>query len=390
MPHEVVMPREVILPHDNVCLRAAFETPRVALQTCECVADSSPDSGVRQRSSAFRVVSVVLPAYNEVAILRTLTERLVEVLCSSGYRFEIIFVNDGSEDGTAELLDAMASGDVRIKVVHLSRNFGHQSALLAGLQLAVGDAVIVMDSDMQDEPSAIPRLLAQWEAGYDVVYAIRSSREENVVKRAMFRAFYRVLRLVSQTPIPVDAGNFGLIDRRVAMYVASMPERGRFFAGLRRWVGFKQSGINVARNSRHDRNPRVSFWGLVSLAKTAIFSFSNLPLLAFYGIAVASSCLCFGLSLFVLYHKLVSELAIPGWASGMIAASFFGTLNALGVAVLGEYVVAIYEQVRARPQFIVERSVNFNAKSTDQRPGFGVVSLDDAEFHPEKTKEVMR
>ncbi len=315
------------------------------------------------------LVSVVLPTFNEIAILKTLSDSLAGVLHSSGYRFEIIFVNDGSSDGSAELLDAIAAHDLRVKVIHLSRNFGHQPALLAGLQAACGDAVIVMDSDMQDDPSAIPRFLEQWEAGYDVVYAIRSSRTENLVKRTLFRAFYRILRAISQTPIPVDAGSFGLIDRRVAVQVASMPERGRFYAGLRRWVGFKQIGIDIPRKSRHDKTPRVSFWGLVHLAKTAVFSFSNFPLMAFYGIAVASCSLCAGLSLFALYHNYASGMAVPGWTSAMIAASFFGTLNALGVAVLGEYVVAIYEQVQSRPQYIVERSVNMTAAVASQIHG---------------------
>jgi dolichol-phosphate mannosyltransferase len=187
---------------------------------------------------------------------------------------------------------------------------------------------------------------------------------------------------MSQTPIPADAGNFGLIDRRVAIQVSSLPEHSRFYPGLRRWVGFRQTGVPVARNARHDKTPRVSFWGLVRLAKTAIFSFSDLPLLAFYAIAVASCCVCFVLSAFVLYHKVVTGLAIPGWTSGIIAASFFGTLNALGVAVLGEYVIGIYEQVRARPQYIVERSVNFKESNRLDSPNRTATNpTSDEDFH---------
>jgi polyisoprenyl-phosphate glycosyltransferase len=314
-----------------------------------------------------KLVSVVLPAFNEVQILRTLVDALVAVLQSTEYRYEIIFINDGSSDGSSRVLDELAKDNSRIKVLHLSRNFGHQQALLAGLRVACGDAVIVMDSDMQDDPAAIPKLLAEWEAGYEVVYAVRSSRKEHFVKQGLFRCFYRILRALSQTPIPLDAGNFGLIDRRVAAHVASLPERGRFYAGLRGWVGFRQTGVPVARNARHDQTPRVSIWGLIRLAKTAIFSFSNLPLIAFYGIAAASCCVCCGLMLFVLFHKLVSGLAIPGWTSGIIAASFFGTLNALGVAVLGEYVVAIYEEARCRPLYIIDRTVNLNTATSVAR-----------------------
>lgn len=304
------------------------------------------------------LISVVLPTFNEYAVLQRLTESLLRVLCHIGHNFEIIYINDGSSDGSDELLDAIAARDSRIKILHLSRNFGHQAALLAGLRASTGDAVIIMDSDMQDDPGSIPDMIAQWELGYDVVYAVRRARKEGLIKRALFYAFYRILRLVSNTAIPVDAGNFGLIDRRVARQVAKMPERARFFAGLRSWVGYRQIGIAVTRNARHDERPRVSFIGLIRLAKTAIFSFSTAPLIAFYSIAAASCCVCIGISGFALYHKAVTGLAVPGWTSEVIAASFFGMLNALGVAVLGEYVVAIFEQVRERPEYIIERSVN--------------------------------
>jgi dolichol-phosphate mannosyltransferase len=270
----------------------------------------------------------------------------------------LIFVNDGSSDGSGPILDALAARPC-VRVLHLSRNFGQQAAVHAGLLHAAGDAIIVMDSDLQDDPETILSFLEKWEAGYDVVYAVRFHRKENAVKRSLFFAFYRMLHLISDTPIPKDAGNFGLIDRRAARQIAHLVDRDRYYPGLRRWVGFRQTGIPVERKARHDDFPRVSLAQLFRLAKTAIFSFSTFPLTMFYGIAGMSILVCAGLCGFTLYHKLVSGLAVPGWTSITIAASFFGALNALGIGILGEYMARIYDQVRARPLFIVDRAAGF-------------------------------
>ena len=305
-----------------------------------------------------KCVSVFMPVFNEVAVLRTLTKSVMSVLEQAGYEHEIVYVDDGSSDGSSELLDELATVDARVHVVHLSRNFGQQPALQAGLAAARGDAVIVMDSDQQDDPQAIPRFLAKWEAGFEVVYAIRLKRKENAIKRFLFRGFYRVLQRISSTPIPLDAGSFGLIDRRVVDELLRLPEVSRFYPGLRHCVGFRQCGEPVERAARHDDHPRVTFGGLVRLAKTAIFSFSAVPLSAFYYLAGLSCLVFFGLTGFALYHKVWTGEAIPGWTSGLLTASFFGTLNALGIAILGEYVIRIFDQVRLRPTFIVDRTVN--------------------------------
>jgi dolichol-phosphate mannosyltransferase len=313
--------------------------------------------GVRNKS-----VSIVMPVFNEVAVLRTLTDAVTKALDLTTYEFEIVYVDDGSSDGSSELLDELAAVDSRVRVVHFSRNFGQQPALQAGLAASRGDAVIVMDSDLQDDPQAIPRFLTKWEAGFEVVYAIRLKRKENAIKRFLFRGFYRLLQRISSTPIPVDAGNFGLIDRRVVDELLRLPEVSRFYPGLRHWVGFRQCGEPVERAARHDDQPRVSFGGLVRLAKTAIFSFSAVPLGAFYYLASLSCLVFFGLAGFSLYHKVWTGEAIPGWTSGLLTASFFGTLNALGIAILGEYVIRIFDQVRLRPTFIVDRTVNVSVR----------------------------
>lgn len=319
------------------------------------------ESGRRDKQTV--TISLVLPVYNETAILRELTRQIVSVMEADSLLFEIVYVNDGSSDGSRENLNTLAAEDRRIVVVHLSRNFGHQPAVHAGLEHATGDVVIVMDSDLQDDPQAIPRFLDQWERGYDVVYAQRFNRKENAAKRFLFFSFYRVLNSIAESAIPSDAGNFGLMDRKVVDALLQLPERDRFFPGLRSWAGFRQTGIAVERAARHDDHPRVSMLGLFQLAKTAIFSFSGFPLKFFYVIAAVSACVCAGSIGFVLWHKMLTGLAVPGWASMIITASFFGALNALGISILGEYVIRIYDQVRSRPVYLAETVINKGAMS---------------------------
>ena len=305
------------------------------------------------------LISIVLPVFNEQSVLVQLQQSVEEALQIIGCQYEIIFVNDGSSDNSGNILDELAELNSRVRVLHFAKNFGHQAAVQAGLLHATGDAIVIMDSDMQDSPSAIVDFVETWQAGYDVVYAIRTKRKENILKRWAFQSFHKTLNLISHTPIPRDAGNFGLIDRKVAIQIAQLNDRDRYFPGLRSWVGYRQTGIQVERLARYDENPRVSFIPLCRLDKTAIFSFSFLPLTIFYLIAACSSLACFVLTSFVLYHKLFTGLAIPGWASTTITASFFGAINALGIGILGEYVTRIYDQVRARPMYIVGTKTNF-------------------------------
>ena len=321
------------------------------------------DGGLR--STGEIVVSAVLPVYNEERVLETLTRSVLDAIRACDARPELVFVNDGSTDGSGARLDAIAAAEPHVRVLHLSRNFGHQAAVQAGLAHARGDVIVVMDSDLQDDPNGIGPLLEKWREGFDVVYAIRYGRKEGALKRFLFHAFYRMLNGVSRTPMPTDAGNFGLLDRRVAAEVARLLDRDRYYAGLRSWVGYRQVGVPVERGPRYDGQPRVSMHGLWRLAKCAVFSFSTVPLTAFYVISLTSLALCAGLCGFTLYHKLVTGAAIPGWASTTMTACAFGALNALGIAILGEYVVRIYDQVRARPIFLVDRKVNFPKDQAD-------------------------
>ncbi len=305
------------------------------------------------------LLSVVLPVYNEAQVLETLLTEVTRRAERSADGLEIIFVNDGSSDGSGELLDRLAAEHPHVRVVHFSRNFGHQAAVQAGLQHARGDAVVMMDSDMQDAPAAIPRFVETWQEGYDVVYAVRTRRKEHLLKRCLFGGFHWLLHRISTTDIPPDAGIFGLIDARVQCEIVALGDRDRYLPGLRSWVGFRQKGIVVERLPRYDDCPRVSLGGLWRLAKTAIFGFSSFPLTLFYLIGYSALTMFVCLSGYALYCKMFTGLAIPGWTSHVLSASFFGALNALGISILGEYVTRIYDQVRGRPLFVVARKVNF-------------------------------
>lgn len=332
------------------------------------------------------LISVVLPVYNEAGVLPLLLDRVRSVATAGRESYEIIFVDDGSTDDSPGVLDQLADDDDRIRVIHFSRNFGHQAAVQAGLVNARGDAVVLMDSDMQDEPEAITEFVRQWRAGFDVVYAVRTQRKEGWLKKFLFTAFHRLMSRMATVRIPADAGNFGLIDRRVAAEIIALGESDRYFPGLRSWVGFRQKGVEVERNARYDEKPRVSIRGLFRLAKTAIFSFSSLPLTVFYVIGVLAAAIFMYLSCFALYCKLLTDLAIPGWTSHMLTGSFFGAMNALGIAILGEYVVRIYDQVRHRPMYVVDRRVNV---TTGAKAFLDNYEMDDGESGDDPYAELM-
>ncbi len=323
------------------------------------------------------LISAVLPVYNEVGGLPRLFGRVRDAILKTGARQEIIFVDDGSNDGSAKLLDELTADHPQVRVVHLTRNFGHQAAVQAGLAHARGHVVLLMDSDLQDAPEALPRFLLQWQAGYDVVYAVRSHRREQFWKRWMFAGFHRTLSAIANTHIPIDAGNFSLIDGRVVREIVQLGERDRYLPGLRSWVGFKQIGIEVRRDARYDGRPRVSLWGLWKLAKTAIFSFSTFPLAVFSLIGYTALAVFFCLSLFSLFCRLFTDLAVPGWTSYVLIASFFGAVNSLGISMLGEYVARIYDQVRGRPLYLVDRTVG-DQVTAERRSNLATESEDAA------------
>lgn len=326
------------------------------------------------------LISLVLPVFNEIAILDTLRSCLDRSMCSVGVDWEIIFVNDGSTDGSGRVLSHFARTFPHIKTIHLSRNFGHQAAIHAGLSHCAGDAAIIMDSDMQDDPTRLSKFIDAWREGYDVVYAVREKRKEAWWKNVLFLSFYRLLNQIADIRIPQDAGAFSLLDRRAIDEVLRLKEVERFFPGLRSWIGFQQKGVVIERCARHDDKPRVSLWQLFRLAQSAIFGFSRFPLFIFYAISIASLTVSLSCLTYALISKWYTGLAIPGWASTTTLASFFGGLNALGIAVLGEYVIRIHHQVLGRPTFVIDQVIAFtqapNSKPESISPADSV--MDDA------------
>lgn len=310
----------------------------------------SPESDKRP------VLSLVAPVYNErdniVPFLEDVAAVLDAITLENGY--EVILVNDGSRDGSDAVLDECAAARPGIvTVVHLARNFGMEPAIQAGLEYARGDAIVVMDSDHQDDPGAIATFLEKWRDGYEVVYAVRTKREEGRLHRFFFWSFYRLLGWLANIELPSDASNFALIDRRVADVLRAMPERNRFLRGLRAWVGFRQAGVPVARRARRAHKTRLGFRGQWKLAMNAIFSFSYVPLFVFRLAGMAALVLSAVLILWALYHKLIAGLALKAWASQLITTAFLGGINLLGIGVVGEYVARIYDEVRRRPNFVI-------------------------------------
>ncbi len=310
-------------------------------------------------------LSVVAPVYNEGAYIEQFVSEIINELNELGLteNAEIILVNDGSTDDTEKYLDDLTMKHPGlIYAIHLARNFGQSSAVTAGLHYANGDCIIIMDSDGQDDPKCFSKLIDLWKNGYDVVFAKRVRRKENILFRLCTWLFYRLLSISAQVPLPIDAGNFALMDRKVIEAIKKCPERNRYIPGLRGWVGFKQIGIDVERRARYDLNPRVGFRGLWALAMNAFFSFSYAPLFYFRFIGICSLLLCLILILFALYHKLITGLAVTAWASQLISISFFGGINLVGISLLAEYIARIYDEVKQRPLYICARTSGFQNK----------------------------
>ncbi len=334
-----------------------------------------------EMSATKPVLSVVIPIYNEESTLPELGRRLVSALERVTPDFEVVFVDDGSVDGSRDRLMEMSAADPRLKVLRLSRNFGHQTALSAGIDHATGDGVVLMDGDLQDPPEVVPELVARWRDGYDVVYAIKEKRKEGALKRAGFRVFYRLLSSFSNIDLPLDAGIFSLMDQRVAEVLRAMPERNRYISGLRAYAGGRQTGVRFERAARHAGDPRQTPRKLLRLALDALFSFSYAPLRLASYVGLAASGLSFVALVTILLVKLSTDLAIPGWASVMSAVLFLGGVQLVTVGIMGEYIGRIFDEVKGRPRYVIE-----------SRRGFGFAeasSARDAGSVPERRRSAL-
>ena len=303
--------------------------------------------------------SIIIPLYNEEKTIPELVTRLAAVTDGMSDPWELILVDDGSTDGSFTAMCALHRNDPRIKVVRLSRNFGHQIAISAALDLAQGDAVILMDGDLQDPPELLPELIKLWKDGYHVVYTVKTSRKENWLKRLAFKSFYRILSAMSSIKIPMDAGNFSLMDRRVVEVLRTMPERNRYISGLRAWAGFQQTAVYYDRGPRFAGKPQMSLGRLFHLALDGIFSFSNAPLRAAIYFGMAAAMVSFAGGLYVVYEKLFTNLAILGWASTIVSILFVGGMILMTLGVIGEYISRIYEEVKKRPLYVIRDKIGF-------------------------------
>jgi len=298
------------------------------------------------------MLSAVVTSYKDAPAIPLMHARLTEVFTSLGVSYEIIFVNDGSPDDTDSVLQNLTRRDEHVIAIEHSRNFGSQNAFVSGMQLATGDAVILLDGDLQDPPELIAEFYAKWREGQDVVYGRRGRREGSRLLALCCKIFYRVFRSASSVPIPLDAGDFSLLDRKVVRELLAFPEADQFLRGLRAWVGFRQEGVDYVRPARRFGRSTHSWLANVWWAKKAIFSFSFAPLEAIgYAAAALTS-----LASLALIYQIVDVVRHPerphGISTIIVLIAFFGSLNLLAIAILGEYLIKIFEETKRRPKFI--------------------------------------
>ena len=306
-------------------------------------------------------ISIIIPLYNESDNIEHLFARLTPVLEHLNTSYEIICINDGSQDNTLKLVIEFREKNPAIKIVNLSRNFGKEIALTAGIDYAAGAAVIPIDADLQDPPELIEKLIAKWREGYDVVYATRRSRQgETWLKKISAIAFYHTIGRMSHVPIPANTGDFRLLDRRVVEAIKKLPERTRFMKGLFAWVGYKQTSVLFDREPRYRGETTWSYWKLWNFALDGIISFSFLPLKVWSYIGITISFMSLLYALMLVIRTLLFGVDVPGYASLMVAILFLGGIQLITLGVLGEYLGRVYEEVKNRPLYFVREEYGFN------------------------------
>ncbi len=306
-------------------------------------------------------------------MIKELVARLTEVMDALDGEAEAILVDDGSRDRTYELMLAAASADQRFRLIKLSRNFGHQIALTAGVDLAAGDAVIVMDADLQDPPGVILDLAARWREGYDIVYAVRDVREgETRLKRAAAAAFYRAFNRISEVKVPVDVGDFRLVDRRALEVFSQMRESNRFVRGMFSWIGLSQTGVLYRRQERFAGETKYPLRKMLRFAATGVISFSAAPLRAALNLGFLVSIVTFLILVWSLVVKLAGFYNVPGWTSVVVVVSFIGGIQLIVLGVIGEYIGDIHAEVKRRPLYVISELENF--PETPQLPPRAVVA----------------
>jgi len=305
-----------------------------------------------------RMIAIVIPCYNEEVNLREAHRQVSQTIAQATSSYEIVYVDDGSQDATPELLRQLQGEDPHVRVVYLSRNFGHQLAVTAGLAHAKGDAVVIMDADLQDPPEVMLDMVRWWEAGYEVVYGVRTDREgETRFKLVTARLFYRVIRWLSDTEIPLDTGDFRLLDRKVVDAVVAMPERDRFVRGMVSWAGFRQIGVPYRRAARFAGKTKYPFSKMLRFAIDGILSFSIKPL----RLSTLMGFVAAGLALLVIVYAVVMRLFtqrwVAGWTALIVAVLFLGGAQLISLGIIGEYIGRLYGEAKRRPLYLVRETL---------------------------------
>ena len=315
------------------------------------------------------LISVVVPVHNEEGTIGELHRRLTSVLAPLG-RYEVVLVDDGSSDGTWQAVRELAHTDPQVRLIRLSRNFGHQVALSAGLDHARGDAVVSMDGDLQDPPELIPELIERWRAGSDVVFAIRQRREgETWFKLATASVFYKLINRMSSVEIPEQAGDFRLLSRRALDALLAMPERARYLRGMSSWIGFEQSTVPYARDARYAGETKYPLRRMLHFAGDAVTSFSATPIRLVAALGFLSVALCLVALAWTLYVRLFTEETVAGWTSVVVVVLFLGGVQLLSLGIIGQYVGRIFDEVKDRPLYFVAEVVEGDEGSAGQTTG---------------------
>ena len=311
------------------------------------------------------LISIVVPCFNEEEVIAETCDRLCAIAEScEQYRFELIFVDDGSRDGTLEILRRLAEERPIVRALSFARNFGHQIAVTAGVDAAMGDAVVLIDADLQDPPELIPKMLACWEEGHDVVYGTRERRGgENTFKLATAKLFYRILNKLSEVPIPLDTGDFRLMGRDVVDVLKSMPERHRFVRGMVAWIGFRQMALPYERAERFAGESKYPLRKMVAFAADGILSFSSKPLRVATGLGILVSFLALLGIVYAIYMRIFTATWVEGWTALMIAVLFLGGVQLMSLGLIGEYLARVYNEAKSRPLYIMRERIGYDRKA---------------------------
>jgi dolichol-phosphate mannosyltransferase len=319
------------------------------------------------------MISIVIAAFNEAKGLPLLHERLSACAATWGEDYEILLVDDGSRDDTLAIAEELAGRDTHWKVISLSRNFGHQPAVTAGLEHATGDLIAILDADLQDPPEELPRFFARCREGFDVVYGIRTQRKEGPIKRLCYWLYYRLLASLSSIDIPLDAGDFCVMSRRVLNALNALPERNRFLRGLRSWVGYRQTGLSYERGARAAGETKYTLRKLVNLGLDGIINFSSRPLrrIMYLGVLLGILSLCAAVVVLIQY---ISDWTIlgynprqqKGWTSLMLAVLFLSSIQLFCLGIIGEYIGRLFEEIKRRPVYLIKRTINVQARPVER------------------------